>query len=216
MTNPGPDEELVQLAEEITRCERCDLFRTATRAVPGDGPASAEIMFVGEAPGFNEDKQGHPFVGAAGKFLESLLAIAGLTRDEVFITNVVKHRPPNNRDPLPAELLACRPWLDRQIEIIQPRLIVTLGRFSLGTFFPGARIGQMHGQFQERDGRWYFFMYHPAAALHQKSLKETLEGDMKRLGKFLQSAQWRDAEPVQAPAETGEDGKKPPEQLALF
>lgn len=225
MTQGGPDGALERLAEEITHCERCDLFRTANRAVPGDGPSDATIMLVGEAPGFNEDKQGHPFVGAAGKFLDHLLSLAGLSRGEVFITNVVKHRPPNNRDPQPAELAACRPWLEAQLEIIRPRLVVTLGRFSLGTFFPGARISQMHGQLQERDGRWYFFMYHPAAALHQQTLRDTLEADMKTLGRFLQSARWKETEttPGQAPAGTPdghappeEEKRRPPEQLTLF
>ncbi|HZS94450.1 MAG TPA: uracil-DNA glycosylase [Chloroflexota bacterium] len=203
---------LAGLDREIEGCRRCDLYRTATRAVPGEGPADSDIMLVGEAPGFNEDKQGRPFVGAAGKFLEELLAVAGLTREQVFITNVVKHRPPNNRDPSPDELTACRPWLDRQMEIINPRLIVTLGRFSLGTFLPGSMISKVHGQLREKDGRYYFPMYHPAAALHQQALRATLLSDMERLATFLKSPAWQEGKKA-TPASPDED---PPEQLSLF
>src|SRR5690242_8854845 len=129
-----------RLNAEVNSCTRCDLHCNTLHGVPGEGPYDADIMLVGEGPGFNEDKQGRPFVGAAGRFLEELLAIAGLQRKDVYITNVVKHRPPNNRDPEPGELAACRPYLERQIALIQPRVIVTLGRFSLGTFFPGDKI----------------------------------------------------------------------------
>jgi DNA polymerase len=204
---------IARLNAEIEACQRCDLYRTATRSVPGEGPADADIMFVGEAPGFNEDKQGRPFVGAAGKFLAELLGMAGLQRDDVFITNVVKHRPPNNRDPLPNELEACRSWLDRQIEIINPRLIVTLGRYSLGTFFPGSMISKVHGDLHQRDGRYFFHMYHPAAALHQESLRQTLVGDMGKLAKFLQSGEWTSPAEQASPPDDEED---PPEQLSLF
>jgi DNA polymerase len=203
---------LEQLDQDIRACTRCDLYRSATNAVPGEGPADAQIMFVGEGPGFNEDKQGRPFVGAAGKFLDELLGIAGLKRADVFITNVVKHRPPENRDPAADELLACRPWLEQQIELINPRLIVTLGRFSLGTFFPGSKISAVHGQIQRVDGRYFFAMYHPAAALHQERLRQTLIDDMKKLGEFLQGPFAHSSEPSQ-PAETEAE---PPEQLSLF
>src|SRR5947209_7455152 len=142
-------------------------------------------MLVGEGPGFNEDKQGRPFVGAAGRFLEELLAIAGLKRSDVYITNVVKHRPPNNRDPLPGELAACRLYLDRQIQLIRPRLIVTLGRHSLATFFPGDLISKLHGQLRQKDGIYFFHMYHPAAALHQDRLRQTLLDDMRKLAEFI-------------------------------
>lgn len=200
---------LQRLADQIEVCQRCDLFRTAHRAVPGDGPAAARIILVGEAPGFNEDRQGHPFVGAAGTFLDHLLEIAGLRREAVFITNVVKHRPPNNRDPDLAELVACRPWLEEQIAVINPGLIVTLGRFSLGTFFPGAKISQVHGQLRSKDGRYFFFMYHPAAALHQQALRQTLERDMATLAEFLRSPEWQTGSQE-------EPEEKPPEQLSLF
>jgi uracil-DNA glycosylase len=202
-------------------CTRCDLHRGTTHAVPGEGPADADIMFVGEGPGFNEDKQGKPFVGAAGKFLDELLGAAGLKRDEVYITNVVKHRPPNNRDPEAAEILACRLWLDRQIELVNPRCIVTLGRFSMGSFFPGSRISQVHGQLRERDGRYYFHMYHPAAALHRQELRQTLLDDMKTLGTFIQqklSASSETGEAKNALAEAHNQDEEPEdhEQLSLF
>jgi DNA polymerase len=170
-------------------------------------------MLVGEAPGFNEDKQGRPFVGAAGRFLEELLAEAGLKRSEVYITNVVKHRPPENRPPQPDELAACRPYLDRQIAAIEPKLIVTLGRFSLQTFFPGDSISRVHGQIRTLDGRYYCNLYHPAAALHQQALRGTLLEDMKRLGEFI-------AGPMREGAPGGRgsnaDSDDEPEQLSLF
>jgi DNA polymerase len=205
--------ELETLEEEIRVCTRCDLHAVANKAVPGEGPADARVMLVGEAPGFNEDKQGRPFVGAAGRFLEELLGEAGLKREEVYITNVVKHRPPNNRDPLPNELAACLPWLERQIEIINPRYIVTLGRFSLGTFFPGSMISKVHGEVREKDGRVFFAMYHPAAALHQEKLRQTLLDDARKLGTFLrENPDSRTAE--EAPQAAGDD--EPPEQLSFF
>lgn len=215
-----PAAALAEIDREIDGCQRCDLYRTANRAVPGEGPIDARIMLVGEAPGFNEDKQGRPFVGAAGKFLDELLAAAGLHREDVYITNVVKHRPPNNRDPAPDELLACRPWLEQQIRIINPRLIVTLGRYSMGTFFPGSMISRVHGQIREKDGRFIFHMYHPAAALHQQALRQTLLGDMQKLGTFIRSPAFGPA-PESPPAlaeppSEPEDGGEPPEQLSLF
>jgi len=207
------DDRLKQISEEVAHCTRCDLYRSATHGVPGEGPSNADIMLVGEGPGFNEDKQGRPFVGPAGRFLEELLGVAGLTRSDVFITNVVKHRPPNNRDPLPDELLACRPYLERQIEVIDPRVIVTLGRFSLGTFFPGSMISKMHGQIQEKAGRYFFPMYHPAAALHQDRLRQTLLDDMKKLAEFIQGPL---SEPKGKKAERQGQDEDPPSQLSLF
>lgn len=205
-----------RLNEDINTCTRCDLHRNATRAVPGEGPIDAKVMLVGEGPGFNEDKQGRPFVGAAGKFLEELLGIAGLQRSEVFITNVVKHRPPNNRDPLPDELGACRPYLDKQIELINPRLIVTLGRYSLGTFFPGSMISKVHGQIREKDGRYYFPMYHPAAALHQDRLRQTLIDDMRKLAEFMQGPQLAQQDHSAAARPESTEEPPEPEQLSLF
>jgi len=138
--------KLAELYEEIAACQRCDLAQGRTHVVPGEGPEDAEIMFIGEAPGFHEDRQGRPFVGAAGRFLEELLASIGLRREDVYICNVIKCRPPGNRDPLAKEIEACRPFLDRQIEIIKPKVIVTLGRYSMARFFPGASISRIHGR----------------------------------------------------------------------
>jgi DNA polymerase len=163
-------------------------------------------MFIGEAPGFHEDQQGRPFVGAAGKFLDELLDSIGFKREQVFIANVIKCRPPGNRDPLPEEIEACQPFLDRQIALIQPKLIVTLGRFSMARAFPKARISQIHGQPRKIDGVVYYPMYHPAAALHQPSLRRTVEEDMRRIPEILhQAAQMSNFE---LPAEA--------EQLSLF
>lgn len=178
--------ELEALAAEITQCTRCLLHRGRTKAVPGEGPEDAEIMFIGEAPGFHEDQQGRPFVGAAGRFLEELLESIGLTREDVYIANVIKCRPPSNRDPLPDEIEACRPFLDQQIELIQPKLVVTLGRFSMARAFPKARISRIHGQPCKIGGVIYYPMYHPAAALHQPSLRRTIGEDMRRIPELLQ------------------------------
>jgi uracil-DNA glycosylase family 4 len=198
--------ELESLAAEISRCTRCLLHRGRTKAVPGVGPSNAEIIFIGEAPGFHEDQQGLPFVGAAGNFLDELLESIGLKREEVFIANVIKCRPPGNRDPLPEEIEACRPHLDRQIELIQPKLVVTLGRFSMARAFPKARISRIHGQPRKIGGVIYYPMYHPAAALHQPSLRRTVEEDMRRIPELIeQAAQIADSPlPVEA------------EQLKLF
>jgi DNA polymerase len=142
-------------------------------------------MFIGEAPGFHENQQGLPFVGAAGKFLDELLEKIDLRREDVFITNVVKCRPPGNRDPQTAEIEACRPYLDRQIELIQPKMIITLGRFSMARYFPNAKISRIHGQPRKIEGVIYYPMYHPAAALHQPSLRRTVEDDMLKIPELL-------------------------------
>ena len=174
-----------ELSKEIAVCQRCDLYKNATRAVPGEGPDNAEIMFIGEGPGLNEDQQGRPFVGASGKFLDQLFASIGLKREQVFIANVVKHRPPANREPLPTEIAACKSWLDRQIEIINPRMIVTLGRHSMARFFPNKSISKIHGTAEKREGIIYFAMYHPAAALHQGNLRGEIEKDMLKIPGLL-------------------------------
>jgi len=179
---------LTPLNQEIAACPDCDLCRTRSHAVPGEGPEDAEIMFVGEAPGFYEDQQGRPFVGPAGRFLEELLASVGLRRDQVFIANVIKCRPPENRDPLPKEIDACRKWLTRQIELIKPKVIVTLGRYSLAWFFPGESIGRMHGQARYREGMCFLPLYHPAAALHAGNMRRTIEEDFRRLPTILKEA----------------------------
>jgi uracil-DNA glycosylase family 4 len=177
--------ELETLHDKIRDCTSCKLSGGRSNAVPGEGPDQADILFIGEAPGFHEDKQGRPFVGAAGQFLEELLSSIDMSREDVFITNVVKCRPPANRDPEPDEIDACRGYLDRQIELLQPRMVVTLGRFSMARYFPNAKISQIHGQAKKMDGVIYYPMYHPAAALHQPSLRRTVQEDMKRIPQLL-------------------------------
>ncbi len=179
---------LEQIASEVRVCILCDLHKTRNKAVPGEGPADAEIMLIGEGPGFNEDQQGRPFVGAAGKFLEELLAQAGLERTDVWITNVVKCRPPSNRDPLPDELASCNQYLERQIAAVDPKIIITLGRFSMGKYMPGVKITQVHGQMKRVGDRFVIAMFHPAAALHQAALKPAILADFAKLPKLLELA----------------------------
>ena len=163
-----------------------DLLATgATQAVPGWGNPKADIMFIGEAPGATEDKLAKPFVGPAGKFLDELLASIGLKREEVYITNMVKVRPPGNRDPEESELEAYKPWLDEEIEMINPKVFVPLGRFALGKFLPGQGISRVHGQAFDRAGKIYFVMYHPAAALYNGSMRAVMLEDMKGLKRIL-------------------------------
>jgi DNA polymerase len=173
------------MREEIAACTRCELFRSAENAVPGEGNPKARIMLIGEAPGWHEDKQGKPFVGNSGKFLTELLGSAGIQREDVFITNVVKHRPPGNRDPLPDEIMACSMWLEKQIEAIDPDVIVTLGRFSMAKYFPGQKISKIHGEAKEVGGRYIVPMYHPAAALHNGALRPEIEADFQKLPRLL-------------------------------
>ncbi len=176
---------LAAIDQEIAHCTRCPLHAGRTYAVPGAGPVDAEIMFVGEAPGFYEDQKGEPFVGRAGQFLNELLAGAKIDRQKVFVSNVIKCRPPGNRDPQPAEVEACRGYLERQIAIIQPEIIVTLGRHSMARAFPAEKISLVHGQPRRVAGQLYFPMYHPAAALHRPSLRETVAEDFNRLRALL-------------------------------
>ncbi|MCA9834138.1 MAG: uracil-DNA glycosylase [Thermomicrobiales bacterium] len=176
---------LDELRQQIAVCTRCELHRGATNPVPGEGNPQARILLIGEAPGFHEDAQGKPFVGTSGKFLTELLQSAGLSRDDVFITNVVKHRPPGNRDPLPDEIYACSHFLKQQVEIINPDVIVTLGRFSMAAYFPGERISRIHGKAKEVDGRLIVPMYHPAAALHNGALRPEIEADFQKLPRLL-------------------------------
>jgi DNA polymerase len=176
---------LDEVAAEVKVCPKCELARTRTHAVPGEGNPRARVMLIGEGPGWHEDQQGRPFVGNAGKFLNELLAKAGLTRDEVFITNVVKCRPPGNRDPLPDEIAACAPYLERQLAAIDPEVVITLGRFSMARWFPGERISKIHGQPKREGRRLIVPMYHPAAALHQAALRGAIEDDFAKLPKLL-------------------------------
>ena len=180
---------LTELYEEIANCRDCELAKHRTKVVPGEGPEDAELLFIGEAPGWYEDQQGRPFVGPAGAFLNQLLSSIGLSREQVYIANVIKCRPPGNRDPLPAEIQACRKWLDRQIEIMQPRIIITLGRYSLARYFPNESISKIHGKARKEGKVVCYPMYHPAAALHQGSLRQIIEADMLRIPEILQQAE---------------------------
>ena len=210
-------EELLQcVAQEVVACQRCALYRNTAHGVPGEGSPQAEVMFVGEGPGYHEDRQGRPFVGPAGAFLNELLASVGLDRGTVFITNVVKHRPPENRDPLPEEIAACSDYLTRQIEAINPKVIVTLGRFSMARFFPTARIGQIHGQAKLLDGRLVVCMYHPAAALHRAELRQTVIDDFKRAIPAALAEAKRLAILGKLGTAEKKDDAPPPEQLTMF
>jgi len=212
------EDVLAQVAAEVKVCQKCDLCKGTKNGVPGEGNAHTEVMFIGEAPGYREDQQGRPFVGPAGQFLNELLGSVGLDRGTVFITNVVKHRPPENRDPLPEEIAACSDYLTRQIDAINPKVIVTLGRYSMARFYPTAKISQIHGQAKLINGRLVVAMYHPAAALHQQSLRQTVVDDFKRaIPAALSEAKRLEAEGKLATTKKQQgDDQPPPEQLSLF
>jgi uracil-DNA glycosylase family 4 len=212
LSSETAETKLLEIAKEIVVCPRCELARTRTKAVPGEGNPNAQIMLIGEGPGWHEDQQGRPFIGAAGKFLNELLAMAGLDREGVFITNVVKCRPPGNRDPMPDEIAACAPYyLDRQIDVIDPAVIVTLGRFSMARWFPGEKISKIHGQ-PKRDGKRLIVpMYHPAAALHQSALRGAIEEDFAKLPKIL-----ADAERERQKSEDAPPKQQAADQMKLF
>ncbi len=195
---------LTELYEEIALCQLCEIAKYRTKVVPGEGAENADIMFIGEAPGWHEDQQGRPFVGPAGQYLDQLLTSIGLKREQVYIANVIKCRPSGNRDPLPAEISNCRKWLERQIEIIHPKMIATLGRYSMAMFFPGKSISKIHGTAQRRDTIIYYAMYHPAAALHQQSLRQTIEADMLKIPALL------------AETKTVPEAGSQPQQLNMF
>jgi DNA polymerase len=199
--------ELEELNQQIRQCQLCRLAKARTLAVPGEGPEDARLVFIGEAPGFHEDQQGRPFVGASGNFLEQLLATINLRREDVYICNIIKCRPPSNRDPQPDEIAACRPYLDRQLEIIKPKMVVTLGRFSMQLAFTGVTISRIHGQPKRIGDIVYMPMFHPAAALHQPKYRSLIEQDFLKLPEILS-----DIESVEAE----ENASKPPEQLSLF
>lgn len=172
----------------ITRCKKCKacrLRKTATQVVPGEGCPNADVMFIGEGPGANEDKQGIPFCGAAGKFLDELLASIDMSREDVYITNVVKCRPPGNRDPQENEIKTCKPWLDAQIKFIKPKVYVLLGRFAMGRYFSQLKISKVHGRAYRKQGKVYFIMYHPAVALYNGSFRDVLMNDFQSLKKIL-------------------------------
>ena len=184
----NPEDTLVEIRAEIAQCKKCPLASGRKNTVPGEGPEDAEIMFIGEGPGFYENEQGLPFVGQAGKFLDALLENAGLSRERVFITNVVKCRPPGNRDPEPSELEACGSFLERQIEVIKPKVVVTLGRHSMGRYIPNAKISKIHGRSVWVKGQLIVTMYHPAAGLHQPKLKTVIMDDFKKLPEIIEQA----------------------------
>lgn len=213
---------LAELHAEIKLCAACDLRKGCKQVVPGIGPDGPRIMLIGEGPGANEDIKGEPFVGQAGMFLNTLLALAGLKRTDVYITNVVKCRPPQNRDPFPVELEACKPWLDRQMEMLKPQIVVTLGRFSMARWFPGASISKIHGQPRKFGNLLVVPMFHPAAALHQPKYKELIEADFRALPQILAGAQ-----PAKSPAPAAKpaapaakppppDDDEEPKQLSMF
>jgi len=195
---------LKELNKEITLCQQCEIAKYRTKVVPGEGAEDADILFIGEAPGWHEDQQGRPFVGQAGQYLDKLLASINLKREQVYIANVIKCRPQGNRDPLPVEIQNCRKWLNRQIELIHPKMIVTLGRYSMEMFFPGKSISKIHGTAKKQDNVIYYAMYHPAAALHQQSLRQAIEADMLKIPALLDQA------------ENLEEAKEKPRQLNMF
>ena len=201
--------KLTDLYREINTCQHCPLGRSRTKAVPGEGPEDAAILFIGEAPGFHEDQQGRPFVGAAGHFLEQLLASISLTRRDVYIGNVIKCRPPGNRDPFPAEVEACKPFLDQQIGLLKPKLIVTLGRYSMARFFAEASISRVHGHAKRVGDVLVLPLYHPAAALHQPRYRQDIEADFLKIPDLLKEA----TVPEQAPPAERPDEVQ---QLSLF
>jgi len=204
--------ELNQLHDTIRACKNCGLHATRTQAVPGIGPCPADVMIVGEAPGFNEDRQGEPFVGAAGKLLDTLLARIGLSRADVYITNVLKCRPPMNRDPMPNEAEACSPYLQQQLRLIKPKVLLILGRHALERLLPGqGSISRIHGSMIKRGDIAYIPLYHPAAALHNGSLVADLERDFDNVKKYLDQVLAPPPPPVPIPAP-----KQEPEQLSLL
>ncbi len=207
------EEILQEVAVEVSTCSKCKLCKGRTRAVPGEGNPNAKIMFIGEGPGYHEDQQGRPFVGPAGQFLEELLGSINLKRSDVFIANVVKCRPPQNRDPEPDEMAACNDYLDRQIAAIKPSVVVTLGRYSMSKFFGGEKISAIHGRARKKDGFICIAMYHPAAGLHQASLKDVIREDFKKIPVVMAEADRMAAEPTPKPTKPKEE---PPQQLSLF
>ena len=190
---------LEEVAQRVSVCTDCQLSKSRNKAVPGEGPADADIMFIGEGPGFHEDRQGRPFVGPAGRFLEELIHSIGLKRDDVFIGNVVKCRPPNNRDPLPNEIAACRKYLDKQLELIKPKVVVTLGRYSMARFLPDQTISRTRCKARSIEGFQVYPVYHPAAALHNGNLRKVIEEDFKAIQSIVQQSS-REPQPEVQPS----------------
>ena len=229
MTHAERRAALAAIAAEVRDCSRCRLHETRTNAVPGEGHPDTQVVFVGEGPGFNEDRQGRPFVGRAGDVLVKLLASVQWRRDEVFITNIVKCRPPDNRDPQPDEIAACEPFLRRQLEALDPALVVTLGRHSMGRFMPGARISQAHGTVRPADPATgagdasVYAMYHPAAALRTPEIERTSYNDMQGVPGALEASRARRSagarrasEPQPVTTAATASSEMPPEPPGLF
>ena len=213
----NPEDSLAQVAAEVSVCTKCTLHHSRKLAVPGEGPANAEIMLIGEGPGYHENELGRPFVGAAGSFLNDLLGQAGLKRSDVWIGNIVKCRPPGNRDPMPEEISTCNEYLERQIAAIDPKIIITLGRYSMGKFMPGAKISQVHGQMRRVGDRFVIAMFHTAAALHQAALKPSILADFAKLPGLLETARRALAKsPAVGGASVSETPKDEPKQMSLF
>lgn len=207
------EETLREIAEQINQCKQCQLAYSRKHAVPGEGPANAEIILIGEGPGFHENEQGRPFVGQAGKFLDDLLLQGGFKRQDVFITNVVKCRPPGNRDPQPEELAACQDFLERQIAALQPLVIITLGRFSMARYFNDAKISFIHGRASWNQDKLIIPMYHPAAGLHQPTLRPTIEKDFSQLSLLVEKAR---SEKQQHTADAESSKQDDATQLSFF
>lgn len=211
---------LQELTAAALKCTACGLCKNRTQVVPGEGNPRAEVMFIGEGPGQNEDQQGRPFVGAAGQFLNELLATISLKRTDVYIANVVKCRPPGNRDPLPEEIEACHPWLDGQIAFINPRVIVTLGRHSMAVFFPGESITRIHGSVRVVGNRTILPMFHPAAALYRQELRGVLAEDFKKIPTAIERIRQQQARPrisLEPEPDPGAVARRDqPKQLNLF
>ena len=196
---------LAEVARVVSTCTDCQLHAGRTNAVPGEGPDAAELLFIGEGPGFHEDRQGRPFVGPAGNFLEDLLQSIGMTRDQVYIANMVKCRPPDNRDPVPNEIAACSKYLERQIELLDPLLIVTLGRFSTARFIPGQSISRVRGRLRRINGRHIFPIMHPAAGLRRQEMRAAIEEDFAKIPGLMDVLRIQ-SEPASADAQIREAG----------
>lgn len=205
------DDSLGAIASDVRSCTRCPLHKSRKHAVPGEGSGVSGIYFIGEGPGYHENEQGRPFVGAAGQLLTELLGSIGLDRRAVWISNVVRCRPPENRDPFPQEIEACDTYTTRQIAALGPKVVVTLGRHAMGRFLPGESISRVHGQPRRAGAHIVFPMYHPAAALHQPSLREALFADFRKLSDFLERTP---GEP--APAKDPAAEPRPATQISLF
>ncbi|MGH2388977.1 MAG: uracil-DNA glycosylase [Chloroflexota bacterium] len=210
------EQDLADLDAEVLVCTQCSLSLTRTKAVPGEGPIDAELLLIGEGPGYHEDVQGRPFIGPAGRLLDELLESIGLRRDQVYITNVVKCRPPKNRDPAPNEIAACASYLERQIPLLNPKLIVTLGRFSMARWFPGQSIMRIHGQAKRVGDRVIFPMIHPAAALHRSENEAIIREDMLKIPALLRELRAEDAPPASLPGDAREAEDDAPGQLSMF